>query len=169
MWNKYYIYSLKLTIKRENKMIEFDNKGNLKPASPIEIDLKTLEEIFVTNPYRQELYDFYIAYLKELKEIIGEPFEQWIDGSFVSKKLKPNDIDIVSFIPNPIYDAQSSHLFELKQKFKPQIDAYYICKFPENHLRFAETKGDYFYWLNQFAKDRQKNSKGFIKIIIDNE
>jgi hypothetical protein len=28
-------------------MIEFDNKGNLKPASPIEIDLKTLEEIFV--------------------------------------------------------------------------------------------------------------------------
>ena len=41
-------------------------------------------------------------------------------------------------------------------------------RFPENHPKFAETKGDYFYWLNQFTKDRQKNSKGFIKIIIEN-
>lgn len=150
-------------------MMEFDSKGYLKPASPIEVDLKTLEETFVTNPYRQQLYEHYMAYLNELKNTIHGSFEQWIDGSFVSKKLKPNDIDILTFVPSPVYLLTDAHLYELKQKYKPQIDAYYICKFPENHLRFAETKGDYFYWLNQFTKDRQKNSKGFIKIIIDNE
>ena len=107
-------------------MIQFDNQGYLKPASPIEISLKTLKEIFTFNDHRQQLFEQYISYLTELKSIIDTPFEQW-------------------------------------------IDAYYICKYPENHSRFAETNGDYFYWLNQFTKDRRKNSKGFIKIIIGNE
>ncbi len=149
-------------------MIQFDNKGYLKPNSAIEVDLRTFEETFVNNSYRQQLFDYYIAYLNELKNIIDTPFEQWIDGSFVSKKLKPNDIDILSFVPNSIYSAKDVDLYELKKQFKPQIDAYYLCTFPENHPKFAETKGDYFYWLNQFTKDRQKNSKGFIKIIIEN-
>jgi hypothetical protein len=148
--------------------MEFDNKGYLKPNSSIEIDLNTLKEIFTFNPYRLQLFEQYIAYLNQLKSIIDTPFEQWIDGSFVSKKLKPNDIDIVSFVPSSIYTLKDMDLYALKQAFKPQIDAYYICSFPENHPKFAETKGDYFYWLNQFTKDRQKNSKGFIKIIIDN-
>lgn len=150
-------------------MIQFDNQGYLKPASPIEVSLKTFEETFTFNPHRQHLFEQYILYLTELKSIIDVPFEQWIDGSFVSKKLIPNDIDILSFVPNSIYTLKDASLYELKQEFKPQIDAYYICKFPENHRRFAETNGDYFYWLNQFTKDRRKNSKGFIKIIIDNE
>jgi hypothetical protein len=149
-------------------MIQFDAKGYLKPASPIEVNLKTIEEAFVFNPHRQQLFEHYIAYLNELRSIIDVPFEQWIDGSFVSKKLQPNDIDILTFVPSQIYTANDGVLYELKQQFKPQIDAYYICKFPENHSKFAETRGDYFYWLNQFTKDRQKNSKGFIKIIIDN-
>jgi hypothetical protein len=149
-------------------MIQFDAKGYLKPASPIEVNLKTIEEAFVFNPHRQQLFEHYIAYLNELRSITDVPFEQWIDGSFVSKKLQPNDIDILTFVPNQIYTANDGVLYELKQQSKPQIDAYYICTFPENHSKFAETRGDYFYWINQFIKDRQKNSKGFIKIIIDN-
>jgi hypothetical protein len=104
-------------------MLEFDTKGYLKPASPIEVDFKMFEEIFVTNPYRQQLYEHYIAYLNELKNTIDGHFEQWIDGSFVSKKLKPNDIDILTFVPSSIYTLVDAHLYELKQQYKPQIDA----------------------------------------------
>lgn len=149
-------------------MIQFDNKGYLKPSSAIEADLKAFEEIFVYNSYRQQLFERYIDYLNALKNTIDAPFEQWIDGSFVSKKLKPNDIDVLTFVPDAVYTIKDVELYELKKQFKPQIDAYYLCTFPENHPKFAETKSDYFYWLNQFTKDRQKNSKGFIKIIIDN-
>jgi hypothetical protein len=150
-------------------MIQFDNRGFLKPNAAIETDFRTFEETFVFNPHRQQLFEQYLNYLNELKKIVKTPFEQWIDGSFVSKKPIPNDIDILSFIPSPIYSLEETRLYELKQNSKPTIDAYYICQFPENHRRFVETNGDYYYWLNQFTKDRRKNSKGFIKILFDNE
>jgi hypothetical protein len=57
-------------------MIQFDNNGYLKPAASIEVDLKILETTFTFNPHRQQLFEQYLSYLKELKSIIDAPFER---------------------------------------------------------------------------------------------
>jgi len=80
--------------------LNFDKFGNLTPYQAIEVDLDTLESYFVTafpkSTTRKRLFENYLRYIYRFQDEVFPFFEQYINGSFVTKKENPKDIDIVT-------------------------------------------------------------------------
>ena len=149
--------------------MEFDENGYLKPYKVTEIDTITFEKIFVWNDDRKKLFDEYLNYIIFLKEFELGNFFQWIDGSFVSKKVKPNDIDIVTFIEYEKYDLYFKEITKLQKQFKG-LDTYFVKVFPDNHPSEFIYKLDKTEWDFQFSFSRinqktgKSSKKGFVQI-----
>ena len=70
--------------------LNFDEKGNLTPHGCIESTPEEFREKFTWNAWRTSVYEKYVQYSTELYELIGEPIQQWLDGSFVTSKERPD-------------------------------------------------------------------------------
>jgi hypothetical protein len=80
----------------------FNSRGFIMPYQRVNSSVEEIRKIFV-KPFpqsdtRQEIFEHYLDYLNEFKALITPHFTHWLDGSFMSKKLNPNDLDFVSFI-----------------------------------------------------------------------
>lgn len=156
----------------------FDLRGNLKPAKVIEISLPEFEENFVKkfikSKTRKVIFENYLLYVNDFKQIISNEFYQLINGGFITKKTNPRDVDIVTFISYNTFNKKKKELEKFK---KPEvkniydIDAYIVIVYPKNHSKFNFTKSDKLYWQHQFGKTRKTRAgkrfrKGIIKIIF---
>ena len=111
--------------------MEFDSLGNLFPYKVIEINLEEFERLFITNfpnsESRNRLFQNYLSYIRKIKNEIDSTFYQWIDGSFVTSKLNPNDIDLVTFLNFEIYENNLPKLADFqgyKLKKEQNLDCY---------------------------------------------
>jgi len=151
--------------------MQFDSFGNLTPYQIFEIDITSFELFFVAkfghSKTRRKIFTEYQNYVIQLHKLIGSDFYQWINGSFVTEKLHPNDLDIVTFIDFKIYEEK---IFELQKinsqdlKRENSIDAYFVKVYPEEHPNYFITKFDISEWTHLFSSNRKKENKGFIKI-----
>jgi hypothetical protein len=127
--------------------------------------------------HRLKLFQNYLIYTKELNKIVSNKYYQWINGSFVTQKDTPKDIDIVSFID---YKQVEKHDAELKNFLYPlskqtyNIDAYIVKLYPKNDKKIVYSHSDTLYWFHSFQKTKpNKNGenfyKGFIKIDLSHE
>ncbi len=161
--------------------IVFDKYGNLTPYEIIETDLQTFQNNFVSDmdnsEHRQKLFDDYMKYTTDLIKIVSNSFYQWIDGSYVTLKHTPKDIDMVSFIG---YNRIKGNEEKLKNFLYPlskeiyNVDAYIVKTYPDNDKSRIFSKSDRLYWLHHFQKTRpnkkgEKKYKGFIKIDLSHE
>lgn len=161
--------------------IRFDNNGNLTPYEVIETDLQTFQNSFVGNmdnsDHRQKLFDDYMKYTTDLIKIVSNSFYQWINGSYVTQKHTPKDIDMVSFID---FSQVKGNEEKLKNFLYPlskeiyNVDAYIVKTYPDNDKNQVFSKSDTLYWLHHFQKTRPnkkgvKQYKGFIKIDLSHE
>ena len=97
---------------------------------------------------------------------------QWIDGSFISTKIDPRDIDLVNLIDFRLVDRYEKEMMAfIKRAGKENygIDGYIIKIYPSGHEKFARTKSDLIYWQNWFSISRrnrrkQRFPKGFVEI-----
>lgn len=152
--------------------LNFDTNGFLTPYTNIEADLETLEKYFTFNDHRKAIFQNYLDYLVDFQNEICKDFVQWIDGSFVTLKEKPNDIDIVTFLDWKVYDLYEKQLSKfrgIKLHQSQKIDAYFVKVYPEEHKNFSLTEGDTKEWLNNFTNTRRnkqgkKFSKGFLEL-----
>lgn len=158
--------------------LKFDTRGNLKPYERIKLTIDEFENFFITDfggsKTRKLIYENYIDYVFEIQSKIDMQITQWIDGSFVTRKLNPNDIDIVTFIDYNIYESKEDIIrTDFNKYFKryafPFVDAYTVKNYPKNHKREWVTKNDKIYWLNLFSKTKVNRAnkayqKGFIEI-----
>ena len=160
--------------------LSFDIRGNLKPYKKIELTFEEFKKNFV-EPFeiestRHELLINYEHYLHDFRTEITPNFTQWIDGSFVTNKRNPNDIDIVTIIDFDIANAKKRLLEEKflnKGAIKMfKIDAYIVRLYPQNHPQYSKSLSDLLYWYHWFSKSRKSRSrkrfpKGFIEISFD--
>jgi hypothetical protein len=144
-------------------MLQFNEKGLLFPPQNILSDLDEFEKNFVFNQHREALFQKYLSYLIDLQLIGIWDFIQWIDGSFVTKKKIPNDIDIVTFIAADFYNLYQQKLIDLNKKYR-DLDCYYIKDFPLDHPKQMISDFDRKEWLFLFSTDRKKQNKGFIEL-----
>ena len=95
-------------------MLEFDFDGHLKPYGAINIPLVhlkvTLEAYFVQTKHREDLLIHYLSFLEELLELLNFPAFQYLDGSFVTNKFLPRDLDLVTFIDYRDFEAHENEL-----------------------------------------------------------
>ena len=104
-------------------------------------------------------------------------FFQWINGSFVTQKNTPRDIDLVSFIDYRILENYQPDLNKFVYPLSKEIysvDAYIVKLFPDNDKNLIFSKSDLLYWFHHFQKTRPNKSgeklyKGFIKIDLSHE
>ena len=128
---------------------------------------------FLSNSSRYKLYEKYQRYLNELSALLSGPYYQWIDGSFVSTKANPKDIDLVTIVDYRDYER---HLPKIESRFTGskarefyQVDAYIVPDYPVGHRKFVFTKSDKSYWQSLFGKTRvnrakKQYDKGFIQL-----
>ncbi|TAF94263.1 MAG: hypothetical protein EAZ46_10770 [Runella sp.] len=102
---------------------------------------------------------------RPMRQIVGGGFYQWIDGSFVTQKLNPKDVDFVTFIDAQIFEQNEKNLEKMRgvqYVNRPLLDSYFVATYDD--IRF---ECDRLYWFHKFEKDdrkRFKNKKGFIKL-----
>jgi len=134
-----------------------------------DIELADFNKLFVApfknSDRRQVLVERFILLYQKLVEI-GVDFEIWIDGSFVTKKKEPDDIDMAVFhIPNQI-NQLSIHKREMlkhivmnrnETKLKYYCDVYFI---PNVHP--VEIN----YWKKWFENSRAKKARGIARLMI---
>jgi hypothetical protein len=134
-------------------MLHFNTDGYLSPHQTIEIYLATLENIFVFNTHRERLFVHYLRWLDSFKSRVASNFTQFIDGSFISKKEFPKDIDFVTFFDYKVYEEQEPFMdkywaFSLENE---GLDSYLVKTFPEEHKNYAsyiELKNE---WKNRYT------------------
>ncbi len=153
-------------------MLNFDNNGYLLPYEAIEVDLPTLENIFVFNKVRERLFINYLRWLESFKNRVTPNFMQFINGSFISQKEFPKDIDFVTFFDYQIYDKEERFLdkywtFSLENE---GLDSYLVKTYPVEHERYSSYINDINVWENRYSKttaDEMGNvfKKGFLKIL----
>ena len=157
--------------------LSFDIRGNLQPYEIIKVGLDEFQEYFVksfeSDSSRHEIFEKYLVYLQDLQKIIEGDFFQWIDGSFVSTKFAPRDIDLLTVIH---YKDYEKNVKEIENRFASfnarkiyQVDAYVMADYPDSHSKHVFTQTDLLYWKNLFGQTRVSRSKkqfpkGFIQI-----
>jgi len=147
--------------------LNFDIRGNLKPYEVIEISMETFQKTFV-NPFdeeslRQELFDNYNHYMKDFSALITYDFFQLIDGSYVTNKKKPKDIDLITVLDYRDYEKNKvileKEFASIAGRKKYKVDAYVVANYPKSHKKHIFTKSDLLYWRNLFGKTRVNRAK----------
>ena len=112
-----------------------------------------------------------MQYTNELKKRCADVLTQWIDGSFVTKKQEPGDIDLVTFIDFSVAEKLGDDLKDFKYPLSEivfVVDAYLVKIYPPGHQLHQLYVSDSAYWLHHFTQTRRnrignKQHKGFWK------
>jgi hypothetical protein len=144
------------------------HKGSLR------IERQDFQTIFSVNSLkRQKLIDGFLLFIEAFQKAVTSEFVVWIDGSAVSTKTEPNDIDAVFFIDFKVCERKKSSLdnewFNGSQKNTKGLDLYYSIVYPPAHSRYYLTHLDRLYWEDLYGHTRIDDSgkqfeKGFLEI-----
>lgn len=155
----------------------FNRHGYLEPGLHI-LDISEIEGHFVTSfPHsttRKTILDGYQKHAKDLLAVIGE-CEQYLDGSFVTSKNDPGDIDFVVLADATIIDAlPTDQKLKLKElvagpvtKAAYSCDAYFCPVYPDGHPHHDAARQNRKYWLGEFGYDRQDIPKGIVHVTLN--
>lgn len=149
----------------------FDINGNLLPYSLQKMSDTQAKNILIDsfNPSdrRRELWEKFNRYRCEMVSLLKYSAEQWIDGSYVTTKESPGDIDVVTYI-----DIKDCILYqnELKQfqtrygsKVRYGIDGYIVPVFSTHDPYYVTiTKDRIDYWTKWFGTNRDNKPKGIV-------
>ncbi len=162
--------------------LEFNEIGNLKPDK-YEITFSEAKEFFVDSftesETRQRNWTGFCNFLQMLINFGLTEMQVWVDGSFVTNKLNPNDVDCVIYIKpeiiNSISKENQENLFKifLRQGNDDPHDGFftdpYILFDVTDNLDFPyyqECCNKKDYWENWWGHDRSNNAKGFLVLTI---
>ncbi|MFK7908228.1 MAG: hypothetical protein AB8B69_24070 [Chitinophagales bacterium] len=160
--------------------LNFTPKGHLSPAKEISSNENELADYFVdrisNSNTRKQLFDSYLNLMLDFRQKISSDFTVWINGSFVTQKTHPNDIDLVIFLEAFIFQDKQVELNSLKQKYQEEnLDLYFVKAYPESHKRHFWYVSKQIEWRHLFTKTRKQKrtgksfSKGFSTISYHDE
>ncbi|MGN7169286.1 DUF6932 family protein [Paenibacillus cellulositrophicus] len=153
---------------------EFLDNGNLFPGIHT-YNWSEFEQQFVQSfPQSQKRPDIYNNFKQWVEQLIDilPPQYIWLDGSYLTQKPEPNDIDLVAFYYPEDFKSQEQSL-QVKNLINVvsrayNCDAYFSLSLehwpPErihqlpNNVSIMQT-----YWMGQFSFDRLRRPKGMVQ------
>lgn len=129
----------------------------------------TFVDEFATSQRRKLIADTLLAFSKDVFAI-GIPCEFWVDGSYATTKVNPNDADIILFFQYQHMKVIEPLWSTFRQKYNGILDVYFwYAKSPENEkivspADYGQIVNTRNYWRGQFGFDREDNPKGIIRI-----
>ncbi len=156
-------------------MFNFDENGYLLPYEKINIepDIFLIEKYFVddfaNSLTHRKLFNNYLKYIHEFRNKITKNFTMWVNGSFISTKQNPKDIDFVVFLDYEIYEIHDKELhnfwsFALENE---GLDAYLVKIYPELHPKYYTYLESMQYWEKIYKSKPIQNTayqKGFLAL-----
>ncbi|MBI5917655.1 MAG: hypothetical protein HY842_19975 [Bacteroidetes bacterium] len=123
------------------------------------------------SEHRQAIFQNYLRFLDDLFDTLKGDFYQLLDGSFVTTKAKPGDIDLVTFLDLKLFrknQRQVIWFLENSRQFHG-LDVFFvpICR-PIDPI-YDKYLDALAYWTNLFGHTREdetgvRHPKGIIKI-----
>ncbi|MGP6388550.1 MULTISPECIES: DUF6932 family protein [Streptococcus] len=159
-------------------MMQFNSHGNLEGGI---IAIKKLSEIeeflvdsFTTSQTRKRNFNSFKKFIQQLDT--SRVQRVWMDGSFCSNKIDPNDIDCVVFV-NPLHNDYITYLSEQHDGLKGQYLDVYVTPDKETidfslsgaHEAYHQADYQEKYWQGQFGFDRNREHKAIIELRLDGE
>ena len=138
----------------------------------VEEFISTFVDGFPTSQRRGIIVNALWVFAREVYNI-GTPCEFWVDGSFVTSKINPNDADIVVFLQIPNMNVLGSQIQFFRQKYNGLLDVYFAyATSPENQRDappsdYQEFVNNRNYWRGQFGFNRVDSPKGIARISCD--
>jgi hypothetical protein len=136
-----------------------------------ESELRTLcVDGFPLSTTRASIMDGLSEVVARLR-VAGIDSEVWVDGSFMSQKIDPDDVDIVVPFPADMYEhgttAQRSALEWVSSNLKADhhCDSYVFAEFPSGHNP-AVGADPRAYWTKFFGHARNGTPKGIAVIQV---
>lgn len=153
--------------------MEFNSNGVIEPGLhnyTVESFINDFVACFPASQTRAQVFGALVKFVREVSEKCS-PVEIWLDGSFITTKLNPNDIDIVMFILVDDMETlfgDGGATFQNLRDDNPLVDAYAsfaVCE--ENMCRLNPRESNEVinkrnYWKGQFGFDRNDGPKGII-------
>jgi len=99
----------------------------------------------------------------------------WINGSFTTEKIDPDDIDLVLHIQGHCYDKgtekfrTSIDLLIGNLKHAMQYDTYVAMEYPPDHPLFAQWFWDYAFYHKRWGWSRENEVKGILTLAINGD
>lgn len=131
---------------------------------------------------RSEVFAGYTDYCSDVIAL-DIVLKQWLDGSFTTRKIDPNDLDVISHVDalkigiNKYTIDQFKRLFiDKKQSNRRHLNTRYKCDpfavvvYPPDHKFYKMTANTIDYWLDCFGHDSRVSGrppKGLIEINYD--
>jgi len=152
--------------------LDFNSDGLIEPgihALKFDEFYDVFVSQFTTSERRQEIFDSLVDFLKSLTAAYKIQ-EVWLDGSYVTEKINPNDIDLVVFFEVEDYIKIKSDWNRIRAHVN--IDPYCEVALNDHTKKHLNEQTYYYfvnqrnYWRGQFGFDRVDNPKGIIKITI---
>jgi len=118
---------------------------------------------------RKPIFNKYQLYCERFKSIL---VKLWVDGSYITSKLNPSDIDLtvhfdaIKFDDLRIIEVMERVHFMDRTYIKRQYecDTLPVPVYPEDHPYYPITKAQSAHWRKWFTKDREGILKGLIEI-----
>lgn len=95
--------------------------------------------------------------------------EIWVDGSFLTQKMNPADVDLVVVVQAQTWPGtgQQRHVLNrvAKKNFGlPPCDSYVFVEYPSGHANYSVSEIMRAYWIRQFCFNRSEEMKGLAVI-----
>jgi [ribosomal protein S5]-alanine N-acetyltransferase len=145
------------------KLFAFDEAGYLQPYDIINADRRSVELAFVTNPVRVRIWNQFLAFQISLQKHHVFLREIWLAGSFISKKERPNDLDLVVFVETNHLNKNYLELDNLRIAY-PLLHIFYAeYAFKDTELGKSINQIEKFKWFTLFSA-KGGRPKGFVNL-----
>ena len=96
----------------------------------------------------------------------------WVDGSFTSQKIDPDDVDVVLVCDGTLYDNGADEyrlavdlvISNLKKTIK--CDSYVCMQYPVGHPLYEEGVWNHAWYLKQWGFSRDEEMKGILVVSL---
>lgn len=118
------------------------------------------------------------AIMEGLEEVISRlnnadiDGEIWIDGSFLTSKIDPLDVDYLLCVGSDIYDHDPAKRLVIDWASHEDLrdshscDAYKWIKYDKGHPLFADSEDTRKYWTDWYGISRKRIAKGIAVVIL---
>ena len=141
--------------------------------------LEDLESISVNCFPVSSIRSYFMNNLRTLLALLARAKvvgEIWVDGSYLTKKIDPEDVDVVFRFPASEFEQASlakkssiNWILHEDRRDDLRCHIYAFFEYSPSDPLYSRTQERYRYWLDQFGTDRKGSSKGIAVIQIPSE
>lgn len=121
---------------------------------------------FSNSSSRREYLFRELARLHDALRSTGVTCELWTNGSFLSEKLEPGDIDVVICIDRDVLDGLEGpnrwlfNILDARDRFSPDLETFIMPSVPLGHEDYD--KHYMHYWGNMWGSGYDDSLKGYV-------